>query len=326
MATKKNTQNKINIFGITDVVRTDAVNELINQVEIPNKYLLTYDKKNPTKQPIVFTTEMPLDIITIDKRYQIEARQKRNAKLAENFELYKLDPVLLSLRADGTIVAIDGWHRIRAAKKNEYTTLPARILVDLKYTDEARLFAEQQDNTNKITPPERFISMVQSGAPLYVAANKVITSYNYKIKGNKGTSPRDFTCIGNVNALIRQYKAAGIEFLEWVLSLFAKSNWNQQNDHATATLLLAFRHVYFDGDTKALPNKSGAASTTKKEAFDNLCTVMRVFSPDMLMTYSKFKNPEKDKRNAIKVVLAQIAEGEINAVTITSDLIARSED
>ena len=88
-----------------------------------------------------------VDDITIDPRVQRAVRPRWVAHLASKFNAAAVGTPLLSQREDGTLVVLDGQHRVMAMKSLGlgHRQINAEIATGLSLADEAAVFRERND-------------------------------------------------------------------------------------------------------------------------------------------------------------------------------------
>lgn len=90
--------------------------------------------------------QVRIEDLRIDPDVQRDLRPTKAKRMAAKFNPDLLGIILVSERADGTLVVFDGQHRVVAAKTANYTgTLTAAIYSDLTHKDEATMFLGHND-------------------------------------------------------------------------------------------------------------------------------------------------------------------------------------
>lgn len=83
----------------------------------------------------------------------------------KEFDVYQINPVKVS-RRDGVNYVFDGQHTIEivaAESGSRDTPVWCMIYNELKYTEEAHIFADQQKNVKGRTPYETFAAHIEAG-------------------------------------------------------------------------------------------------------------------------------------------------------------------
>lgn len=143
-----------------------------------------------------------LDDITIDGRVQRNLELKRVADIAEDFDWGAFGVPTLSRRADGTIVIIDGMHRVMAARKAGHGDRAPQLKVHtgLTLTEEARLF-RMLNNTRKPSSVDLFLVAVTEGEPAAVEMNELIEAVGLKVATAGAKAFRAVTALRRIYAI-----------------------------------------------------------------------------------------------------------------------------
>lgn len=149
--------------------------------------------------------KVALDEITIDPRVQrVEGvDQRRVNKTAEVFDPDALGVLILSQRADGTLVCLDGMHRRAFARQAGWKEpVDARVFTGLSLAEEAALFLLYNDKKDP-SAISRFGARVLAGDEVAVDINNIAQSYGWTIR--QGADPGSLAA---VDALERVYRTA----------------------------------------------------------------------------------------------------------------------
>lgn len=151
------------------------------------------------------TVWLPLASLTYDERVQRPANAGRVARIADELDPDALGVIQVSEREDGTLVVIDGWHRVQALRKIGWQDqrVECKVRKGLTVQEEARLFTEL-NNTVKPRYIDNFFVRVEAGDPDAVAISQLIRSAGLAI----GRQSRDGH-ITAVQSLERVYKGDG---------------------------------------------------------------------------------------------------------------------
>ena len=142
--------------------------------------------------------------LTTDLRVQRPLDLVRVAELASSFDPSRLGTIVVSQRADGTIVVLDGQTRLAAqAKAGHKAAVHAEVHTGLSLQDEAAMFLAY-NNSKPVSALDKFLVRVTEGDPTAVAINNIITAHGWRVvKGGLDAS------IQAVNALERVYTKGG---------------------------------------------------------------------------------------------------------------------
>jgi len=119
--------------------------------------------------------------VGVDRRVQQPLDVKRAEKMAKNFRPEALGSVTISQRENGTMVAMDGQHRIEAAKIHKYAgKVPALIYHGLTLEQEGEMFLLL--NSSKIpTPVTKFKVGVVTGDPDMTDINNQLEKHGWMV-------------------------------------------------------------------------------------------------------------------------------------------------
>ena len=160
---------------------------------------------------------IPIRNLVSNQNYQRDLKEGHITGTLRDFDLYQIKPIKVSQR-NGVNYVVDGQHTIEivAAKSGSRDTpVWCMIYDDLKYQEEAHVFAEQQKHIKALVPYEVFNAHVEAGDNKQVMINYLITSV-YKLKIANSYKPGT---ISAVSALEFIYDKYGYEILDRTLRL-----------------------------------------------------------------------------------------------------------
>jgi hypothetical protein len=88
---------------------------------------------------------LEIDLIQIDPDYQRDLRHDLINKIGREYDIVKAGPILVSERADGTLMCVDGQHRMLGAKQAGETEVFANVVHGLTQEQEAELRLARND-------------------------------------------------------------------------------------------------------------------------------------------------------------------------------------
>jgi len=149
--------------------------------------------------------------------------------MVTNFDSKQLEPITVSLRADGSYHIIDGQHRTKTCQLKGITTIPARVIKGLTPEEESDLFILLDKNKTKLSSLDKFLVFVKSGDTFHKSISDIIKKHGYLVEtnGRKRTVKRRITAIGTVEKIANKY---GLSTLDNTLCTISKS-WSD-NPHA----------------------------------------------------------------------------------------------
>lgn len=152
--------------------------------------------------------------------------QKKVDALRRNFDLNAIGVLYLSYRSsEDNYAIIDGHHRKVTAEQEGYTTLPARIYIDLTYEQEASLYVKFA-TVNKQTALDRFKARIEAKEPKALEIQSIVEEY-----GSMKIGPNFGSLTGYCQAaytLEKVYNLHGAQALQEVCTLLRASYQDQQ--------------------------------------------------------------------------------------------------
>lgn len=147
--------------------------------------------------------QVPVDAITIDPTVQRKegADQRRVNKIAANFNPDALGVMVLSERKDGSLVCLDGMHRLTAAKQAGYRApLDAIVHTGLSIAQEASLFLLYNDKKDP-SAISRFHARILAGDPVAVDMDRIIREHGWKVR--QAGEPGNLSAIEKAESVYR---------------------------------------------------------------------------------------------------------------------------
>lgn len=159
--------------------------------------------------------------IKIDHRYQRALNDAKVDDIVNNFNPSGLGVVILSIRENGEIYAIDGAHRINAlcrlGKINH--DIDSLVYFDLSLQEEAELYLLLNDKRTKPKRSELAKAAVISGDSKAVAIDNILKKHNLAF----GDRPANNT-IRAVSTVENIANKAGVDVLDSVLTVLINAN------------------------------------------------------------------------------------------------------
>lgn len=146
---------------------------------------------------------VPLDSVTVDPLVQRQegVDQRRVNEMSAHFNADALGLLILSQRADGTLVCLDGMHRVTAARQSGWTEpVDARVFTGLTLAEEASLFLLY----NKKKDPSaisRFTARVLAGDEVAVDISNIVHEYGWHIR--QSADPGSLVAIDALESVYR---------------------------------------------------------------------------------------------------------------------------
>lgn len=202
------------------------------------------------KLGLIPTTEM-----FIDTTYQRTVQSKVN-KISKNWDSNKCAILQVSYRFDVDKYAIiDGQNRWEAAKKAGVTHLLCQIYENLTIKEEAKIFAEQNDNVTRISSADKFKSLLVMDDKICLQIKELCDEFGISIRKTYGDSlcktRKNLNGLVAAQRIVEQY---GIKCLRWIFEVIEKSGWDltaKAYTDRSFQVLIAFYKARCNKDTFA---------------------------------------------------------------------------
>ncbi len=189
-----------------------------------------------------YQKSVSLDAVIVDQRVQRTEGpdQRRVDKMASTFNPDALGVLILSERADGALVCLDGMHRYLSARQAGHTALmESKVFTGLTLAEEASLFLLYNDKKDP-SAVSKFNARVVAGDPVAQDIDRIVRSHGWRVATS--THPG---CINAINKAEDVYRTgAGSvangnhpEILDRVLSIITAA-WGH-NQHGVHQAILA---------------------------------------------------------------------------------------
>lgn len=202
---------------------------------------------------------IPVTEMFVDTTYQRTVQSKVN-KISKNWDSNKCAILQVSYRFNVDKYAIiDGQNRWEAAKKAGVTHLLCQIYENLTIKEEAKIFAEQNDNVTRISSADKFKSLLVMDDKVCLQIKELCDEFGISIRKTYG----DSLCKTrkNLNGLVsaqRIVEQHGINCLRWIFTVIEKSGWDLTAKAYTDRSFQVLISFY-----KARHNKNSFASDTE---------------------------------------------------------------
>ena len=186
------------------------------------------------------------DLSVTRDTYQRELNSRRVREIAENFDERVANEPKVSAR-DGRFYVFDGQHTIEiiaSESGSRDTPVWCMIYDDLKYKEEAHIFADQQKHVKALSSFETFKAHIEADDPKQKMIEAIVQSYGLAITSTKAKNG-----ISAVSTLERIYDKYGQAVLDRTLRL-AAATWEGENNSFSGNILMGIaRIVVAYGDT-----------------------------------------------------------------------------
>ena len=177
---------------------------------------------------------IPIRNLVSSQEYQRPLSESHIRKILDEFDVYQVNPVKVS-RRDGINFVFDGQHTIEivaAASGSRDTPVWCMIYDDLKYKEEAHIFADQQKHVKTLLPFETFSAHIEAGDDKQIIIDTAVKSYGLRISGKR--LPNSICAISTLERIYDKY---GINILDIVLRL-AVGAWEGESNSLSGSILM----------------------------------------------------------------------------------------
>lgn len=185
--------------------------------------------------PNVYFEKIPIKNLVSNQDYQRNLSQAHIIKVAENFDVFQINPVKVS-RRDGINYVFNGQHTIEIValvSGSRETPVWCMIYDELNYSHEADIFANQMKYVKPLQPLEVFNANLEAGNPDQLMIRDLVESYGLTI-GNK----QIYGEISAISTIENIYLKYGYHILNRVLFLIL-ATWEGDKHSFSANMLKA---------------------------------------------------------------------------------------
>lgn len=182
---------------------------------------------------------IPIKNLVSNQDYQRPLSESHIRKALEEFDVYQINPVKVS-RRDGINYVFDGQHTIEIVASesgSRETPVWCMIYDDLKYTEEAHIFADQQKHVKNLVPYETFIAHIEAGDEKQKMIEATVKSYGLNI-----TNSQAINGICAISTLEKIYDRYGQKILDSTLRL-AVATWEGETNSLSGNVLMGIAKI-----------------------------------------------------------------------------------
>ena len=182
---------------------------------------------------------IPIKNLVSNQDYQRPLSESHIRKALEEFDVYQINPVKVS-RRDGINYVFDGQHTIEIVASesgSRETPVWCMIYDDLKYTEEAHIFADQQKHVKNLIPYETFIAHIEAGDEKQKMIEATVKSYGLNI-----TNSQAINGICAISTLEKIYDRYGQKILDSTLRL-AVATWEGETNSLSGNVLMGIAKI-----------------------------------------------------------------------------------
>jgi hypothetical protein len=183
--------------------------------------------------------QIPIKDLISQHRYQQNVSKSIVRCLADNFDIYQINPVKV-IRQNGANYVFDGPHTIEAVATvsgSRDTPVWCMIYEDLHCMEEVNLFATPYRPVKPILPIDIFKAKIEAGNSDALAVKAMVETYGLQISGSKKPG-----AICAVSTLCQIYKQHGSHVLNRVLSLCTGA-WSGDMNSLCRNILRGIAHL-----------------------------------------------------------------------------------
>ena len=181
---------------------------------------------------------IPIRNLVSNQAYQRPLSEGHIRSAVEEFDVYQINPVKVS-RRDGINYVFDGQHTIEivASESGSRDTPVWCMIYELKYEEEAHIFADQQKHIKSLVPYETFKAHIEAGDPKQMMIKSVVESYGLRI-----TCTQQPNGVCAVSTLERIYDKYGQPVMDSALRL-AVETWEGEMNSLSGNMLMAIARI-----------------------------------------------------------------------------------
>ena len=236
---------------------------------------------------------IPVTEMFVDTTYQRTVQSKVN-KISKNWDSNKCAILQVSYRSDVDKYAIiDGQNRWEAAKKAGVTHLLCQIYENLTIKEEAKIFAEQNDNVTRISSADKFKSLLVMDDKICLQIKELCDEFGISIRKTYGDSlcktRKNLNGLVAAQRIVEQY---GIKCLRWIFEVIEKSGWDltaKAYTDRSFQVLIAFYKARCNKDTFASDTANLITLYANLGEYNGLVSHANKYVLD--------KNPRNDKKS-----------------------------
>ena len=198
-----------------------------------------YTERQKRCIPDVSFELIPIKNLVSNQEYQRPLSEGHIRKALEEFDVCQINPVKVS-RRDGINFVFDGQHTIEiVATESGSRDTPVWCMVydDLKYNEEAHIFADQQKHVKNLVPYETFKAHIEAGDEKQLMIQTTVNSYGLSI-----TSTNQPNGIAAVSTLERIYEKYGQNVMDATLRL-AVQTWEGETNSLSGNILMGIARI-----------------------------------------------------------------------------------
>ena len=189
--------------------------------------------------PKVQFEQIPIKNLVSNQEYQRNLSEAHIRRMAENFDIFQINPVKVSRRG-GINYVFNGQHTIESVVNvsgSRDTPVWCMIYDELDYMQEADIFANQQKYVRPLLPYEIFMANIEAGNDEQLIIKSLVESYGLFISHAK--KPGAICAVGTLVYIFQRY---GFHVLDRTLRLCI-GTWEGEVNSLSANMLKGVAHM-----------------------------------------------------------------------------------
>lgn len=183
--------------------------------------------------PKVTFEQIPIKNLVSNQNYQRHLSKAHVKHVAENFDVFQINPVKVSRRG-GVNYVFNGQHTIETVATvsgSRNTPVWCMVYDEMEYQQEADIFANQLKYTKVLNPYEVFVAKIEAGSDQQLIIKELVESYRLVIASSK--IPGGICAIA---ALEQIYFQQGYHALDRTIRI-AVNTWEGEVNSLSANML-----------------------------------------------------------------------------------------
>jgi hypothetical protein len=148
----------------------------------------------PMKTEFIFEN-LPIGNLRNDSRYQRDLDLDWVEEIVAKYRKELFMPIVIGMRDDGSLMVVDGQHRVLAARKMSWETVPCQIFESTGYEHESLIYELLQTQRAQLSVAQRFKARLARNEQIAVEINNIVNDMGLKLttSGHGQTAIQCFT-------------------------------------------------------------------------------------------------------------------------------------
>lgn len=153
--------------------------------------------------------------------------------LISRYDASRVLVIVVSRRGDGTLVIVDGQHRVAMLRALGVMVIRALVYVGLSPIEEANLFEDLNRNRRAPNIFDLFRAQIAGNRPDALAIRALVAEFGYEFRRGGASAPNAIQAVGAVEAIYRQ---GGSDLLRAVLAI-TSGPWAEHSEGVEGQML-----------------------------------------------------------------------------------------